>query len=187
MEPKRLSTSQLFSLVFCTLGVTFIFIGVVYGYLSDFASHSVDTVPMASFEVSYDVPKGQGDTIQLPTNIPLSDEEGLKTDYYQFTIKNTTSSTKKYRVRLVSDASMIRADGCEGNQVPLPYIRYNVNDGTPLYLREVARTDYTISSGELAPYERRTYQVHLWISSEASQALTVTEHFHGQIIIEEVA
>ena len=111
------------------------------------------------------------DSLVLDNIVPTEDEEGLKEKGYSFTIKNTCNTIATYEVNLedILASSNIK-------HMPNKYIKVSLNDSTPKVLNTYEEVKTTISnatssfkltSGSLKPDEEATYELKLWMDSEA--------------------
>ena len=107
----------------------------------------------------------ESEGITLFKAYPISDEEGLDTTGYTFTIKNTCNTYATYQVNL--EELLTKEKRLSGE-----YIKVSVNDGSPISLKnleeqighiEEADKSYGLTSGSLAPEEEATYTIKLWM------------------------
>ena len=106
--------------------------------------------------------------ITLTKAYPISDEEGMKSDGYTFTIKNTCNTYATYEVNL--EDMLLEEKRLSGE-----YIKVSINDGSPINLKELEKKighiegsdkSYELTSGSLAPEEEMTYTIKLWMDEE---------------------
>ena len=118
---------------------------------------------------------------------PISDEEGLSTTGYTFTIKNTCNTYATYEVNL--EDMLVEEKRLSGE-----YIKVSINDGTPMNLKELEEKEahieesdksYELTSGSLGPEEEKTYTIKLWMD-ESTPAIeeTMNATFLSKISIE---
>ena len=107
----------------------------------------------------------ESEAINLEKTYPISDEEGLSTTGYTFTVKNTCNTYATYTVDLEDLVT-------EAKRLSGKYIKVSVNDGTPEKLIEYQEKEptleeadkaYELTSGSLAPEEEATYTIKLWM------------------------
>ncbi len=104
-----------FYLIFSILFV-FLFLGIVgvsYSYLTTTAKGKQYVMYTGNLEVEY---KKKTDTIHMENAYPMTNQQGLETTPYEFTVTNTGNVTAKYQIRLELDKSI-------QNQVPLNNIK----------------------------------------------------------------
>ena len=131
----------------------------------------------------------EGDAISLTETYPISDEEGLSTTGYTFTIKNTCNTYATYEVNLEDLLLSENEKRLSGE-----YIKVSVNDGTPKNLItyeektpviEGSDKAYELTSGSLGPEEEITYTIKLWMD-ESTPTLeeTMNATFLSKVSIE---
>ncbi len=107
----------------------------------------------------------ESEAINLEKTYPISDEEGLSTTGYTFTVKNICNTYATYTVDLEDLVT-------EAKRLSGKYIKVSVNDGTPEKLIEYQEKEptleeadkaYELTSGSLAPEEEATYTIKLWM------------------------
>ena len=81
--------------------------------------------------------------ITLDKAYPISDEEGLSTTGYTFTIKNTCNTYATYEVNL--EDMLVEAKRLSGE-----YIKVSINDGSPINLKELEEKEPTIEESDKA-------------------------------------
>ena len=75
--------------------------------------------------------KSKSDTISLSNALPMTDEDGLETNPYVFTIKNIGNLDYEFDVRLLST-------GSEETSFPPNLIKVQINDGEVMTLQELS-------------------------------------------------
>ena len=129
----------------------------------------------------------ESEGITLDKTYPISDEEGLSTTGYTFTIKNTCNTYATYEVNL--EDMLVEAKRLSGE-----YIKISINDGRPINLKELEEKEptieesdkaYELTSGSLGPEEETTYTIKLWMD-ESTPALeeTMNATFLSKVSIE---
>ena len=129
----------------------------------------------------------ESEGITLDKAYPISDEEGLSTTGYTFTIKNTCNTYATYEVNL--EDMLVEEKRLSGE-----YIKVSINDGKPINLKELEEKEptieesdkaYELTSGSLGPEEEITYTVKLWMD-ESTPTLeeTMNATFLSKVSIE---
>ena len=129
----------------------------------------------------------ESEGITLDKTYPISDEEGLSTTGYTFTIKNTCNTYATYEVNL--EDMLVEEKRLSGE-----YIKVSINDGKPINLKELEEKEptieesdkaYELTSGSLGPEEETTYTIKLWMD-ESTPALeeTMNATFLSKVSIE---
>ena len=114
----------------------------------------------------------KSDSINLKEQTPTTDEEGLKSVGYSFTIKNTCNTYATYQVNLEDLIS-------ETKRLSNMYIKVSLNNSNPLLLTDydkvtptLSEADYSfkLTSGSLAPKgsvgDSVDYTLKLWMDYE---------------------
>ena len=120
-------------------------------------------------------------TLGTGLNVPKTDSEANSLTPYTFTITNNGSLSANYTLKIVDDTSAITSDGCSANQIGKSYIGIKVDGGTTL--TGLLSNYETIDTGVLAPGKSKTYNVRLWIKSNAPNSV-IGKHYHGKILLE---
>ncbi len=160
-------------------------VGVSYAsWLFTSKQKDFNTLQSKCFELTM-INESEG--ITLSKAYPISDEEGLDTTGYTFTIKNTCNTYATYQVNLEELLT-------EEKRLSREYIKVSVNDGSPISLKnleeqighiEEADKSYGLTSGSLAPEEEATYTIKLWMD-ESTPPLeeTMNATFLSKVSIE---
>ncbi len=140
-------------------------LGISYAsWLFTSKQRNFNTLGSKCFELTM---TNESEGITLNKTYPISDEEGLSTTGYTFTIKNTCNTYATYEVNL---EDMLVSEG--EKRLSSEYIKVSVNDGTPVNLKnleekeshlEEADKSYELTSGSLGPEEEKTYTIKLWM------------------------
>lgn len=117
---------------------------------------------------------------------PISDTEGLTGEGYTFSVKNTCDTYATYEVNLENILS-------RNKQLPNEYIKYSINDGTPITLTSRTTSDpvnedadvaYQLTSGSLAPDEEDIYTLKLWLDEDTPPISNVMNaEFLSKIVV----
>lgn len=133
-------------------------LGSSFGWFTQETKGTTDNdIEAAVFEVAYE---GGEDAIQLDNAYPISDEEGLKTTAYQFTITNKGNVGAIYQL-VLSEHSITSLDR--------KFLRYTLkkNDGeesAPATLSNLT----LLENQTLAPNQTDTYELKVWLSEGAT-------------------
>lgn len=121
--------------------------------------------------------------INLIDTFPISDEEGLSTEPYTFTIENTCSLTAAYQVNLES---------LEDTDLPLSNLKISVDNDTPVLLSTIDNGSTTITnalaskiitSGKLSAGSNKTYSIRLWLDENATEESAENKTYKGKVVI----
>ena len=160
-------------------------VGISYArWLFTSKQRNFNTLGSKCFELTM---MNETEGITLNKTYPISDEEGLSTTGYTFTIKNTCNTYATYEVNL--EDMLVEEKRLSGE-----YIKVSINDGTPVNLKNLEEKEahieepdksYELTSGSLAPEEEATYTIKLWMD-ESTPAIeeTMNATFLSKISIE---
>lgn len=134
----------------------------------------------------------QGNSAVVGDTYILNDSDGLNTDGYQFTVKNTGSIESTYNIMLGRNRSQTT------NLIDLQYIRYSIDGDTPKTLTDSQRitfaTDednttncmYLLKSVNEKSGITNTHNVKVWISSSAPDSV-ISKNLDLSIMVTAVA
>ena len=160
-------------------------LGISYAsWLFTSKQRNFNTLGSKCFELTM---TNESEGISLSKAYPISDEEGLSTTGYTFTIKNTCNTHATYEVNL--EDMLVEEKRLSGE-----YIKVSINDGTPVSLKNLEEKEahiegsdksYELTSGSLGPEEETTYTIKLWMD-ESTPAIeeTMNATFLSKISIE---
>ena len=118
---------------------------------------------------------GKGDNISLANALPLSDDDGSKTDPYTFTITNTGNVDYKFNVKLLSTAS-------SSTTIDAKYIKVKIDDGNATTLASltngIIKSDITLKARESIDITIRA-----WLSSDTPNS-QIGKVFNSKIVID---
>lgn len=113
------------------------------------------------------------DTISLDSALPMTDEEGVQTTPYVFSIKNTGNVDYKFDVKLLSTSS---------NTINSQYIKLNIDNGSPVTLSSL--TNSIIKSNVVVKAkESINITIRVWLSIDTPNT-EIGKTFNSQIVID---
>ena len=113
------------------------------------------------------------DTISLDSALPMTDEEGIETTPYVFSIKNTGNVDYKFDVKLLSTSS---------NTINSQYIKLNIDNGSPVTLSSL--TNSIIKSNVVVKAkESINITLRVWLSKDTPNT-EIGKTFNSQIVID---
>ena len=112
---------------------------------------------------------------------PVSDNEGLSSTPYRFTVRNTGTKDSRYRIMMIDDEEMYARDGC--SKLPWDKVKYSItmNQGAAK-IQYLSFNNGILDETILPAGGVNTYEIRLWIDSKASNEI-VGLHFHSKINI----
>ena len=113
------------------------------------------------------------DTISLDSALPMTDEEGIETTPYVFSIKNTGNVDYKFDVKLLSTSS---------NTINSQYIKLKIDNGNPVTLSTL--TNSIIKSNVVVKAkESINITLRVWLSKDTPNT-EIGKTFNSQIVID---
>ena len=113
------------------------------------------------------------DTISLDSALPMTDEEGIETTPYVFSIKNTGNIDYKFDVKLLSTSS---------NTINSQYIKLKIDNGNPVVLSSL--TNSIIKSNVVVKAkESINITLRVWLSKDTPNT-EIGKTFNSQIVID---
>jgi hypothetical protein len=122
--------------------------------------------------------------INLTSQIPIIDSEGMILTPYTFTIKNTCNMAANYEINLES---------LETSTVDAKFIKISFNDENPVLLSSFDATattingsigSYKLKTGYLDTNEEVTYNIRLWVSSDVKISDNIAnKEFDGKVVV----
>lgn len=179
LQRKELRKNIIFTiciLLFATLSTYYIY--------NKFVSKRDEILKSNSLEVIFHEQNGNHFSINKLS--PISDNVGLSTKAYRFTIKNNTNKRVKYMVRLKQDKEKIKQDNCVNTQIPNSIIKFAIhakNKENNIYNLEDLENN-TVVVKELGAKEAEQYTIRFWTSINNALALEDSHSYHYHGIIE---
>ncbi len=194
MEEKKNKKSKIIKGV-VLLGVFLLVFGVSYALFSVVLNGTKrNKITTANFGLSLTDINGfeeeEGYGINLENALPITDEEGLKTEAYQFVVTNTGNIPASYKLKLVDDKE---------NTLNDQYIKYNLVEEN--YLKTKENTHYrgglyntepkllntlnnrVLDEITILPGEKIEYTLNLWLDYDADNN-AMNKEFSGKIMVD---
>lgn len=165
---KKKNKKEITKIAFLAVILLTIVLGTSYAFFTIFIDEGTESEIVAG---TFNVKFYEGRNINLTNTSPMSDEEGLATDGYTFTIENTGTINANYNVSLEEKTAT-------GNTLDKKYIKYSVKVGdgdwsTPRILGD-NQNGMLINNGELSatPGENQVkYEIKLWLREDADNSV----------------
>lgn len=167
------------SILITILAITGIsFAAFVWGGTSN--KNQVLTAGIYSIEIDDSSPT-LGGMINLGSAYPMSDDDGLNTTPYKFSIKNNGTVDSNFILKLVDDQSIINSENCSDKLISREYIKINMSGSRNINIQSLSSlSNYILDSGTLKAGESKTYELKLWIDETAPNNV-ISQHFHGKL------
>lgn len=139
------------------------------------------TINTGTSDVVVEVDDNSSLSISRSNAYPVSDEVGRQLNPYVFTLRNLKEK-KNFKLRIINDTTAINEDGCSDNLLADVSVRYQlIKDGSIVSENLLSNlTDRVIESGELEAKTDYSYELRIWIDSQAGIEV-MNKHFHGKI------
>ncbi len=176
------------------ISVFVVICSMVGGSYAIFSSTSTageyNMLKVGDLEISYvDTGDGYGDVLSLSGVYPMKDpanEEFENMNSYRFSITNTGTIAADFKIKILNDESIIKADNCENNLLSPQYIKYKLDNDQPKLLEDTKSKGYTIYEEEnLQAKSSEIHNIWIWIDEHAPNDV-VGKHFHGKVVIESI-
>ena len=129
------------------------------GFITSHETEQKDLFETGELVLTYS--DNSSEDINLVNTIPVSDEYGLSTTPYTFTIKNTGTYDASYSISLDEVTNT--------NQIPSDLIKYAISVDKSNYIG--LASDELIFEGILIPNEGKTFDLRLWIDYSATSEI----------------
>lgn len=169
------------------LTVLFVLIGISFAWFRFMKlSDNTNSLTTASIDIYLD--EYDGKEISLINTYPMTDESGMQTKAYEFTVVNNSNIGFDYEVRLVKDKETIKEDGCADKELDANVIRYRLERSNAYLTIDNLGTkkDWTIDTNKIGAHEKKHYTLRLWIDENAGNEYQ-GKHFHGKIEVKAIA
>ena len=171
--------------IFVTVVLFIILVSLYFVFSSVRESVRYNVIKVGDFEVTFNNrEKNLGDIVNLTPIIPMSLEEGKKTESYKLRIVNASSTPKSFQIKLMRDVAMIREDNCDKIQLPGQYIHYQIDDYMPQVLDANKRSPI-LYTDTLAGEEIKFIEVRLWVDEFLPKEY-LNYHFHSKLVFKTI-
>jgi len=136
----------------------------------------------SSLDITFHEKSGEKITINKVT--PLSDNLGLSSKPYDFSIKNNLTEPVKITIKLVDDTETIEKDNCIESSIPKEYIKVSIkeNNGKNEVYTMSELTDNILLETEIKALDEQNYTIRVWVANEI-ETTNLDLHYHGKIQI----
>ncbi len=157
-------------------------IGTTYAVFTTFLTGKQSNSIIAGvFEITF---SKEGEMISLNNSYPMSDERGLETSPYTFTISNTGTLDAAYRIRLEEDtenpSKMLTHD-----QVKISYKKGSGSYSKPQLLSELSNELIFVSNERLSAKQETSYEIKMWADENVGNDAQ-GKSYRAKIVVEAV-
>ncbi len=155
---------------------------LIYHNFSNEREKDVDTGEMEVIFHSKD-----GNKINLTKFNPVSDAVGLSSTEYDFTVKNSTDNSVRYKIILDDNIKRIQKDNCGDYIIPKDLLKLclRINHQTPVAMILSEYQDNVLYEDTLEANSEEDYSIRLWAINN-DFVIDRNSHYHAIIkVIEE--
>ena len=166
----KIKGRQQIALLLFLLGMICLLSGSSYAFYKVFYEGRVENkLEAGSFAVAFG---NNTSAISLTNAYPMSDEEGLKTDPFTFSVANNGTVASKYQISIVED---------KNNTLNRSYLKYSlkVNDDEPSR-PEILNSLVLVGEKTLASKGIDTYELRIWLDKDAPNE-TMNLEWRGKV------
>ncbi len=163
--------------IICTVGIMLV-VGVSYAF---WQKTKTQENPNVIATKCFDISLSGKNAIDLPESYPLSDDDGMQTLPFTFTIENICDYKTSYTVNLESLAASTLSNSSIKVALEDNYKLYSSYTTTDKYFPDSVESRI-LTSGVLAKGESKTYNLRLWIDKDAPST-EQNKRFESKIVI----
>ena len=133
--------------------------------------------------------ESESNSISLINAVPVSDQKGLTYDPYDFKVRNSGTIPVRYRVMIVNDTALYKANHATDKMLDWSNIKYSFSKNSEAATKGLLSDTSGVLKDQfdnvIEPGQTDTYSLKLWIKSEATNEI-MNQQFHGTIKVEAV-
>ncbi len=141
---------------------------------------------LESLEIVFHEKTGQEITINKVT--PVTDNVGLSSNAYTFSITNNKVNEVKYKIVVEEDEDKIIEDECQEYLIGKQFIKISIKEGNKANkIYNLADLEQEILLKDtLEPSDTKDYSIRVWVDKDITIPAGSNLHYHGKIsVIEE--
>lgn len=163
--------------IFCTIAIMLV-VGVSYAF---WQKTKTQENPNVIATKCFDISLSGKNAIDLPESYPLSDEDGMQTLPFTFTIENICDYKTSYTVNLESLAASTLSNTSIKVALEENFKLYSLYTTTDKHFPDSVESRI-LTSGVLSKGESKTYNLRLWIDKDAPST-EQNKRFESKIVI----
>lgn len=170
------------SIIFVVLFL-FIFVSISFGYFIYGSRQDLNNIASSDcFKLNF----SDGNTINIQSMVPLSEESASNLIPYEFTIKNVCKHDASYSVNIETlNVSTLNED----------YVRFKIDDNKSktlgsitsnditFYVNDNVKSSKTLISNILLPNEEITHSLRLWVDEESTVEQSAEKYYESKIVV----
>lgn len=124
--------------------------------------------------------------LTLIDSVPLSDQDAINGESYNFSIENTGTETAKYQIYLLDDDNKYQSDHCSDKKLPWSNIRYSIQrDDENSLVEQLDDRNGILYTTTLKKGMTDQYKLRLWIDERATNEIAGL-HFHAKLQVKAI-
>ncbi len=156
------------------------FVGFTYVMYDEFVNASKDL----SLDVVYDNEE-ESSIYKLADTIPISNEDGMLVDSFDFSITNNTEGLSAYRITVTGDPSLDSSLLIDNDYIMVSFQKDNGGYSQPMSLSDVGEGFYIVNNQFIDGSVTVNYGIKLWVSDKASVGLA-GKVFQGVVSVDTI-
>ena len=185
---KNMKNENKLGLIVLICSIFICLIAVSYAiWTKTFFGQKENSIDTATLILTLD--ESESNSISLINAVPVSDQKGLTYDPYDFKVRNSGTVPVRYRVMIVNDTALYKANHATDKMLAWSNIKYsfskNSEAATTGLLSDTSGVLKDQFDNVIEPGKTDTYSLKLWIKSEATNEI-MNQQFHGTIKVEAI-
>ncbi len=124
--------------------------------------------------------------LTLIDSVPISDQDAINGESYNFSIKNTGTEIAKYQIYLLDDDARYQSDNCSNKKLPWSKIRYSIQrEDENSLIEQLDERNGIIYTTTLKKGMTDQYKLRLWIDEKATNEIAGL-HFHAKLQVKAI-
>ena len=164
------------------------FIAISYGFLSVTKEGNARHKVVAG---TFNVDLEDGETIDLKKAEPMTDEDGMKTSSYDFSVSNLGTTEASYNIKLETDESVAVKDRLNPNQIKYSIKKESEDKWSDpkllstLKAGQILLEEEKLVASNLIDNPKKSYSIKLWVDEKVGNE-GQGKTYSGKIVIEAV-
>ena len=158
-----------------------LFVGTTYAIFRATTTGAKEQIIVAGI---FSIDFNEGSKVELDNTLPLSDEKGMKTSPYTFTIENTGEINAMYRIKLEEDTTN-PSNMLSRSEVKISYKKNDGDYTTPQLLSNLSNELILITDQSLNTDGKDSYEIKMWVDENVSNNAQ-GKQYKTKIVVEAV-
>lgn len=119
--------------------------------------------------------------VTLTEDYIMSDEEGLKSTPFVYTIKNNSNTSFNYKILFVKDDFLTKICECDKETADTSMIHYSIDNNQDIKAFN-SKDEMIVKEGLLEIGQKEQISIKMWFTNQLDS--NIKKHFHGHFILE---